>query len=490
MNLKLQRYVLILLFSIILVGLTNASYAEKKRPNILFCIADDWGWPHAASYGDPAVKTPAFDRLAKEGVLFEHAYVTSPSCTPCRNSILTGRWHWQLGPGASLWSTLSPKFKTWPLLLMKAGYHTGHMRKSWGPGLLEGWETPPAGPRFRTFEQFLSQKSDDEPFCFWLGASDPHRGYKLGSGKAAGISLEKIKLFGCLPDHPTIRSDVADYYFEVQRFDSDVMKAIKLLEAKGELDNTLIVMTGDHGMPFPRCKSNLYDSGTRVCLAARWGKKIKGNRRVTDFVSLMDLGPTFLEAAGVQVPKEMSGRSLMTQLMSQKAGRVDVNRDHMIFGKERHVPSQEKGNNGGYPSRAIRVDGYLYIHNIMPERWPNGMLDGKQSHLGRQLADCDNGPSKTFLIEHRTDPKYKKYYDMAFAKRPGVELFDVKKDPDQLKNLADDPAYAKVKSALAARLNEALKKAKDPRVLGHDIKFDEFPYRPKPTRKPVKKNKK
>ena len=110
----------------------------QTRPNILFCIADDWGWPHAGAYGDPVVQTPAFDRLSSEGVLFENAFVTAPSCTPCRNSILTGQWHWRLEEGGNLWSTLHPKFPVYPLLLEDAGYYVGHWRKAWGPG---DWKT-------------------------------------------------------------------------------------------------------------------------------------------------------------------------------------------------------------------------------------------------------------------------------------------------------------------------------------------------------------
>ena len=161
-----------------------AALAED-RPNILFCIADDWGWPHAGAYQNDAVlKTPAFDRIAREGVLFHNAYVSSPSCTPSRNAILTGQWHWRLGSGANLWSTLREDLQVYPHLLREAGYHVGSWRKSWGPGKLTGkWKgDPPAGKVYRGgFAQFLEARPEGKPFCFWLGASDPHRGYKLHS---------------------------------------------------------------------------------------------------------------------------------------------------------------------------------------------------------------------------------------------------------------------------------------------------------------------
>ncbi|MFV1968939.1 MAG: sulfatase, partial [Pirellulaceae bacterium] len=336
---------------------TSLGFASD-RPNILFCIADDWGWPHAGAYGDPVVKTPAFDRLAREGVLFENAFVTAPSCTPCRNSILTGQWHWRLGQGGNLWSTLHPKHPVFPLLLEDAGYHVGHWRKAWGPGDWRalGRKRDPAGPTYKNFAAFLKARPDDRPFCFWLGTSDPHRPYPWQSGARSGIDIDKIKLPADLPNHETVRHDVADYYFEVQRFDRDVMAALTRLEQSDELDNTIVVMTGDHGMPFPRHKCQLYDSGTHVPLAIRWGAKVKGVRRVTDFVSLADVAPTFLEAAGVAIPKQMTGRSVLKVLESDRSGRVDPARDHVLTGRERHGQAQEKPNPGGYPMRAIRTD--------------------------------------------------------------------------------------------------------------------------------------
>jgi N-sulfoglucosamine sulfohydrolase len=231
--------------NVVFVGLLTmaftASSADAARPNILFAIADDWGWPHAGAYGDPVVKTPAFDRIAKEGVLFEHAYISSPSCTPSRNAILTGQYHWRLGPGANLWSTLDTEHRTYPLILEEAGYFVGHWRKSWGPGSLKNWgEVHPAGKKFKNFDAFLTERPKDKPFCFWLGASDPHRPYKAGTGVESGMDLNKIKLFDHYPDSKEIRSDVADYYFEVQRFDNDVAVAMAKLEKAGLLETSTI----------------------------------------------------------------------------------------------------------------------------------------------------------------------------------------------------------------------------------------------------------
>ena len=457
----------------------NAEQSSSTRPNILFAIADDWGWPHAGAYGDPVVKTPNFDRLAREGVLFTNAYISSPSCTPSRNALLTGQYHWRLGPGASLWSTLDPSTPVYPLLLQKSGYRIGSWRKSWGPGKLHGWKDHPAGRRYRGLGAFLAARPAGKPFCFFFGTSDPHRGYRKGSGAKSGMDLSKIKLFGCFPDSPEVRGDVADYYYEVQRWDRDVGKAVARLKEIGELENTIIVMTGDHGMPFPRCKSNLYDSGTRVPLAIRWGSKIKKTgRTIEDFVSFTDLAPTFLEIAGLEIPKVMTGKSLVSLLTSEGEGIIEPDkRGFVLHGKERHVPGQE-GHKGGYPCRAIRNHQFLYIRNFKPDRWPAGTPNYEKAAIrGAWLADCDNGPTKTYMTGNKDkDEHHKRLWELSFGKRPAEELYDCKKDPEQLTNLAGDPAFAETRKKLAAQLMQNLKLTGDPRASGGGDKFDKYPY--------------
>ena len=456
------------------------STADDDRPNILFCIADDWGWPHASAYAnDTVVQTPAFDQVANEGALFHNAYISSPSCTPSRNAILTGQYHWRLGPGANLWSTLDESLETFPHLLEDAGYETGSWRKSWGPGKLTGkWKDDhPAGKVYKAgFPEFLAQRDADKPFFFWLGASDPHRKYELGSGAAKGMDISEIKLFGHYPDSDEIRSDVADYYFEVERFDSDVAKALAQLEAIGEADNTIVVITGDHGMPFPRCKSNLYDSGTRVPLAIRWPKSMAGKQVFKGFVSLTDLAPTFLAAAGAKRHRPMTGKNLLPAILK---GDESALRPYVLVGKERHVPSQEVPDLGGYPSRAIRDPGFLYIRNYTPERWPNGTPDWTNAALpGTWYGDTDNGPTKTYMVENRDkDEAHRQAWELSFGKRPAEELYDLTQDPEQLNNVADDPAYQSIKKPYAVRLTRDLVKTADPRESAqHRFDFDAFPY--------------
>jgi len=475
------RIATLLCLGVVGVLTSGCKKEADQAPNIVFAIADDWGWPHAGVYGDPVVQTPAFDRIAREGLLFNHAYISSPSCTPSRNAILTGQYHWRLGPGANLWSTLDPAIPVYPLLLEDAGYKIGRFRKSWGPGDISNWNRHPAGQDYTEtgFATFMAERGDDQPFCFFLGTSDPHRPYKRGSGARSGMDLNMIQLFDCFPDHETVRSDVADYYYEVQRFDSLVSSTIKILEDYGVLENTIIVMTGDHGMPFPRCKSNNYDSGARVPFAVRWGKGIKNPGRVLDdFLSTTDLAPTFLELAGVDIPAVMTGQSFANLIKSEEEGFVDTeNRSYVLHGKERHVPGQEE-HMGGYPVRAIRTHDYLYIRNFKNERWPSGTPNYKKAAIPYcWLGDCDNGPTKSYMVEHQEkDQHHQELYSLAFGKRPAEELYDCKKDPQQLVNLAADPDHAEIKELLSAKLMEQLLATGDPRATGKGEEFEQVPY--------------
>jgi N-sulfoglucosamine sulfohydrolase len=478
--------------SLTLSGRTHAfqslgAQANKNRPNILFCLADDWSWPHAGIAGDRVVKTPTFDRIAREGVLFKNAFVSAPSCTPSRGAIVTGQWHWRLEEGGNLWSTLPAKFDVYPDILEKAGYHIGFTRKGWGPGRDEpgGRKRNPAGPRFKNFEQFLKARPQGKPFCFWFGSTDPHRGYKWQSGIKSGMKLEDVQVPACMPDSEEVRTDICDYYWEVQRFDTEVGQLLKILEENSELDNTLVAVSGDNGMPFPRCKSNLYDLGTNVPLVVRWPARVKGGRIVEDFISLADLAPTFLEAAGLKATPQMTAKSFLNVLTSDNSGRVDPKRDHILTGKERHVPCQETGM-AGYPMRAIRTHDFLYIRNFKPNLWPAGAPKGyaqpteivvsrpRGTFYG--YSDVDASPTKSYMLKYRDDPKVNKLFELAFGKRPAEELYDLRKDPDQLNNVAALPEYAKVKNKLAAALMAELKATKDPRVLGKGDVFDTYPY--------------
>ena len=465
---------------------------EPTRPNILFAISDDQSWLHAGAYGDTVVRTPAFDRIACEGVLFTHAFTASPSCTPSRSAILTGQDIWRLGEGGVLLSPLPAEFDVFPLMLEQAGYAIGNTGKAWGPGSWRdgGRDRDPVGPSLNdakvdavpkgtrptdyaaNFELFLDAKPDGQPFFFWYGASEPHRPYAVGSGVEGGKSLDDVKVPPFMPDTPEIRGDILDYYMEVEWFDAHLAKMLAALEARGELENTLIVVTSDNGMPFPRAKTNLYDYGVRMPLAVRWGAEVPAGRTVDDFVNHIDFAPTFLKAAGVEPAAAMTGRSLVDLLRSEKQGRVDPDRDYVVTAIERHTWCRDDGL--GYPSRAIRNYDFLYIRNYAPDRWPAGGPRFVSSHQGF-FGDIDDGASKEFMMRPEARSEFVREFELSFGKRPAEELYETASDPAQIQNLADDAAYAEVKQQLRSTLEAYLAEHDDPRTDGKSP-WDAYTY--------------
>ncbi len=432
------------------------------RPNILFIISDDQSWTHTGYAGDPVVRTPAFDRVAEEGVIFTNAYISSPSCTPSRASVLTGRNHWELEDTGNLWSTW-PGWRVYPEQLAEAGYRVGHCWKGWGPGDPKfRFENNPAGPRFEDFGDFMAGDGD-EPFCFWVGSYHPHRPYVEGSGVHAGIQLDDVEVPAFLPDSDPVRADIADYLLECQMYDDQIADCLRLLEETGQYENTLIVVTSDNGMPFPRAKANLYDYGTRMPLAVAWPGEIEGGRTVTDFVSFADFAPTFLEAAGLEPLPEMSGRSFLDVLGSGDAGRVDADRDRVHCGRERHTTGRQ--GDVGYPMRCLRTDEFLYILNYEPDRWPAG-----DPPYHRQ--DVDQSITKDYMIENRDLPDVAPLYELAFGRRPGEELYDIRTDPDQMVNVAEVPEYDAIRRRLQQELLDYLSETGDPRLEEDGFDFD------------------
>jgi N-sulfoglucosamine sulfohydrolase len=452
--------------------------AAANQPNILFVIADDWSYGHASIYGDKVIKTPNFDRVAREGALFQNAYCASPSCAPSRAAILTGQMPHRLEQGANLWGVLNKEYPNYTRILESQGYYVGLTRKGYGPGNFKvgGYEFNPAGKPNPDFATFFAQAPKDKPFCFWFGTTDPHRAYELGSGEKSGMQPGQVQVPGWLPDSPVVRGDILDYYFEVQRLDRELGEMMQILEAAGQLDNTIIVVTSDNGMPFPRAKANLYDSGTRMPLAIRWKGKIKPGQRLNEFVSLTDLAPTFLEAAGQAVPTQMTGKSLLPLLQGQK---VIQDRHQVFFERERHA-NVRKGELG-YPSRAIRTHDFLYIKNYLPERWPAG--DPEFYHSVGPYGDIDDSPSKRFILEHQTEKAVAPFFRRGFLKRPADELYDLKTDPHQLNNLATNPKYAVTLKKLQTDLQNWQVRTQDPRATGKDVAFDKYPYYGSPARK-------
>lgn len=506
----------------LLTLISSVSVAEsysQDRPNILFAFGDDLGRYqsiyHSVEGGNTPnsiVNTPNFDRIANEGALFLNAHAPAPQCTPCRSSLLSGQYFWRTGQGAILqgavWDYNIPSY---PLILKDKGYHIGRTYKVWFPG------TPVNAPYggnensyeisgrdfcffsqtvlkhstdieiqaekeslfnevIENFNDFLSDKKEGQPFCYWWGPWNMHRPWERGSGlKLWGIDPDSLKgkLPPSLPDEPTIREDFADYLGECLAFDYALGLIIQKLEEIGELDNTIIVISGDHGIPgFPRGKCNLYNMGTQVPLAVRYPKMILQGRVIEDFVNLMDLAPTFLELGEAKIPDVMTGKSLVPIFKAKGSGIIDTSRDYVVTGRERHVAAARAGNLP-YPQRAIiqLINGvkYKYIRNFRPERWPIGTIENK-------FPDIDGGPTKDWFINNYCNSNYSYYMNLAFGKRPYEELYNLENDPGELINLASDSEYRQIKTTLSDRLEKVLLDTGDPRIKEGISVFDRLPF--------------
>jgi arylsulfatase A-like enzyme len=432
----------------------------RKRPNILLFLADNWAYPHAGAYGDGVLRTPTFDRLANQGVVFRNAFASNPSCSPSRSSLLSGQASHRLGEAASLYGNLSRDIPLYTELLEQAGYFVGFEGKGWGPGnfKLAGRTKNPSGVPFESFEEFLRAKPADRPFCFWFGSHDPHVPWDRGRERKSALNAAKIRIPAYVPDDPAVRDDILNYYCEVQQFDADCGAMIDTLEKRGELDNTLVAMTSDNGWQIPRGLANCYDSGVHIPLALRMPGRIAAGKSREDFVDIADLAPTFLETAGLSIPRQMTAKSLFTP----------DNRDAVFPERERHA-NVRKGDLS-YPIRGIRTSQYLYLRNIEPDRWPAG--DPEFYWAVGPYGDIDDSQTKQLLMSKRPAP----YFDICFGKRPAEELYDVRNDPDEVRNLAADPKYATTKRDLARRLETWMKETADPRAKGPTDFWDRVPY--------------
>jgi arylsulfatase A-like enzyme len=509
----------------------SASAADAERPNILFFFADDWGRfariyaGHGRTAGlNGLLKTPNLDRLAKSGVLFRNAHVNAPSCTPCRSSLLSGQHFWRTGRGAILQGAVwDESIPTYPLLLRDAGYHLGKSYKVWSPGspadapyggqkhayekagrafnnfsenateLVEKGATVEAARNQLlsevrgNFQSMLAAKPAGQPFAYWFGPTNTHRAWVRGSGKRLwDIDPDALKgrLPAFLPDVPVVREDLADYLGEAQALDAAMGVLLAELERTGELSRTLIAVSGDHGAPgFPHGKCNLYGFGTGVSLIVS-GPGVRGGRVVDDMVSLPDLAPTFLEAGGVKPPAVMTGRSLWNVLRSEHQGLVDPARTWVVAGRERHVEIA-RPDYTPYPQRVLRTLDHALIVNFKPERWPLGdpyRLDGKDEPTFDEVAkttfvtlpDDDAGPTKAWFVGARKSPEWSAQFDKFYGRRPMFELYDLRKDPDEMDNVAEDPAYAAIRKEMTERLFAILRETGDPRMT-EDGKYFENP---------------
>lgn len=513
------------LLSVFALSLLTACQAPKERPNILFAISDDQSFAHTSFGGCEFVQTPAFDRIANEGIYFNNCIAGSPGCAPSRSTIATGRYHWQneqSGQHASSWLKKHVPFID---LLEANGYITGrtgkgvspfqyarndkdslwrktdaggieHSRIQYKKGTPEDERTAgKIGPvnYFENFKYFMENVRKEKPFFFWYGAKEPHRSYEQDSWIRNNKKLEDVEVPGFFPDHEIVRGDLLDYAVEIEWFDLHLERMLTYLEEIGELENTIVMVTSDNGMPFPRAKANGYEYGVHVPMAVRYPKNFPGGRIVDDPISFADLAPTILELTGTG-PEGMlpvSGKSILNILRSKKQGVVDESKKYVFSGRERHSSSRYR--NWGYPQRVIRSKDFLLTWNIKPERWPAGApqrlvpdtkdelyplygIDENGVHESAwAFTDIDAAPTKSFIIENMEEEGMKQYFDWSHAKRPEYELFDISKDPFCLNNLSGNAQYTEVEKEMKELLMKELNKSKDPRVVGPDKEvFDSY----------------
>jgi len=464
----------LLFLCVLCVSAVKCSAQNAPRPNILFAIADDATWQHFSAYGCRFCNTPNFDRVAREGALFMNAFTPLPKCSPSRASILTGKYPWQLEEACDHYGVFPSKFKVFPDMLESAGYFVGYTGKGWGPGNWKkgGFTRNPAGNQFAdvnlippttginkldyasNFKIFLDAKPKDKPFCFWYGGFEPHRAYERDSGVKAGKKLEDVTVPPYLPDDPIVRGDLLDYAREIEWFDHHLGLMLDELLKRGEIDKTIIVVTADNGMPFPRDKGHIYEDACHLPLAIRWPGIVAPGTKIDDFVSFVDIAPTFVDIAGAQ-STAMSGKSLINVLRGTSSAR-----DHVILGREREDVGRP--NDEGYPVRGVRTKDFFYTRNFKPDRWPAGNPE-------TGYTDIDNSPTKTLIVERKD-----KFHDLALAKRGPEELYDLRSDPSCVKNVSDDPQYAQIKAKLWEQLKTELTEQQDPRIVGDGDVFDHY----------------
>ncbi len=512
------------LFLALLANLASAApqEAQDARPNILILFADDLG-RYASIYSDPAlpsgndlIATPTFDQIAREGVLAKNAFVSAPSCTPSRAAMVSGRHFFRNGSCSQLhfkWNGEEPD--PWMLvegygkLLAKANYHVGltykdHVKnKHFGPSFQSAGRNVNSYSQFvskqddieqakrkldeecrQNFRSFLKGRAEGQPFLYSFHPTNPHRQWVRGSGKALwGIDPDALrgKMPPFLPDVSVVREDFADYLGEGMAFDRCCAVLIDEVRRMGELDQTLVIISGDHGAPgFPRGKTNCYDFGARVLFAARWPARIQPGQLIEAPISLLDIAPTVLAAAGLTPPKDMNGQDLLPFLADSDHKGL---RGWALIGREVHVGQAREGRLP-YPTRAIRTADHLYVINFRPERTPNGDPGSADdaslpfAQLANKTyaayADVDASPTKAWMVRNQAEESIAWHWKIGFGPRPEEELYVLSDDPHQIRNRAEDSALADLKAELRARLMAELRLWKDPRLLGDQ--FDQPPY--------------
>lgn len=472
-----------------------ATLSAQQRPNILFCIADDASYHHFSSAGCSWVNTPNFDRVAREGLMFTNCYTPNAKSGPSRAVLLTGLYSWQLRNVGNHVANFPADIEVFTEALGRNGYTVAFTGKSWAPGnpgVVDGKPRQLTGKPYQSrkakpstsgisnnnyaanFADFLDANSGGDPWFFWFGSTEPHRRYEYGTGVRVGgkstVQIERVPAF--FPDCDTVRNDMLDYALEIEHYDKHIGLMLSELERRGMLNNTLIIITSDNGMPFPRAKANNYEYSHHMPCAMMWPAGINSpGRSISDYVNFVDIAPTVLDVAGVEWSKtsmqSSPGASLRPIMESAKEGIVVAERSSTLLGRERDDPGRPS--NQGYPIRGIIRDGWLYIWNIKPHLYPAG--NPETGYL-----DIDGSPTKTEILNLYFTNRDKTFYELSMGLRPAEELYDVRNDVDCMNNLASNPANAKRMKALRSELLKALRSHKDPRIVGDGDVFDRYDF--------------
>lgn len=469
---------------------------KSERPNILFCIADDASYHHFSANGSRWVNTPNFDAVANHGILFSNCYTANAKSGPSRACVLTGLYSWQSREAVNHVANFPPDLKVVTEVLAENGYDVAFTGKGWAPGYpgknANGTPRELTGKSFQklkltppteginsvdytgNFIEFLDKNKGDKPWFFWFGSHEPHRFYEFGS--AERLNNKKKNLINdfpaFLPDNDSVRADLLDYGLEIEYFDYQLGLMLKELDRRGVLDNTIIVITSDNGMPFPRSKANNYEYSNHMPLAIMWKKGISNpGRKVSDYINFVDFTPTFLDVSKIDMKKSgmetSPGSSLVNIFKSKKDGWVDKKRNFTILGRERDDFGRPQ--NQGYPIRGIIKNNLLYINNLKHELWPAGNRE-------TGYLDVDASPSKTGILNLARQGKDSIYWKLSFAPRNSEELYDISVDKFCMNDLSKNPKYNAQKEAMKKQLFSILKSQNDPRMTGEGDIFDQYPY--------------
>jgi N-sulfoglucosamine sulfohydrolase len=415
-----------------------AQAKPEARPNILVFVGDDLGWRDTGPYGNGFIQTPNIDRLARSGLRVEYAFGTTPQCSPSRISTLTGRYAHAVGV-EDLHTPLPDGERILPFFLQQQGYFTGNMAKThFGPNAERQfqWYSPKIAEAFPAF----LDSAGTRPFFLWVGFHEPHRPYKAGA-EASRHSPTRVVVPPHLADTPGTRKDLALYYDAIGRMDDQIGLVLAELERRKLRDSTLVVFFSDNGAPFPREKGTLYDSGTRTPLIFSWPRHIRaGSVYDRGLVTTVDLAPTLLELTGVAPPGTMQGRSFLAMLTQPGS-----------YAGPTYVFSERNWHDCDEHQRAVRTRQFKLIRT-----------DAYNALPLCTAADIGASPSFQALRARakagRLTPAQRRLFE---APRAQLELYDLAADPWELRNVADDPAYARTVRELRGVLQEWMEQSAD-----------------------------